>query len=266
MNSHTRTQGIGSTAFPRIRPVVAIRCACMFITALAILAAGCASSDRDHASPERDGMQASGESSATMHPDTSSPEWIALFNEDLSNAVNPGDAWFWDEDRLTANADSAIFSMGSYDDYVLDLEVMFEQGANSGIILHTSDTQNWIPHSVEVQIADDALMQDDPTHGNSGSFYGHVAPSEQRIYPAGEWNRFTITAQGDSMWVVLNGMQVSEIDLRDYDSAEVNPDGTQIPSWLSTPLAELPSEGHIGLQGKHGQSSVWFRNIRIRTL
>ena len=84
--------------------------------------------------------------------------------------------------------------------------------------------------------------------------------------PAGEWNRYTISAIGDEIWVVVNGELVTEIDMKDFTSAEVNPDGSGIPRWLSKPLASLPSEGHIGFQGKHGGAPIWFRQIKIKEL
>ena len=38
---------------------------------------------------------------------------------------------------------------------------------------------------------------------------------------------------------------------------------SEIPSWLPTPFAELPTKGYIGLQGKHGDANIFFRNVRI---
>ncbi|MEX0821941.1 MAG: DUF1080 domain-containing protein [Rhodothermales bacterium] len=229
---------------------------------LAFIAAGCGSGD------EAD-MSASVDVPALTHPNTSAPEWQPLFDTNLSNAIDAAGVWSWEGDVLTATEDEAIFTQGSYDDYILDLEVRFEPGANSGIIVHTSDVEDWIPNSLEIQIGDSYAHPDSaetPTIHHAGAMYGHVAPSEQRINPPGEWNRYTVTAHGDSLWTIVNGALVSEIDMSEYTSAEVNPDGTEIPEWLSTPLAELPTEGQIGLQGKHGESGVFFRNVRIRPL
>ena len=240
------------------------------LAALVFLAAGCASGseDADHSAMAEDEM-ADAMEMADAHPDTSEPGWEPLFNEDLSNAINPEGLWVWEEGLLTSSVDAPIFSQAMYNDFVLDLEVLFEAGANSGVILHATetDTSAWIPYSLEVQIADSYPQADSARqHGESGAFYGHVAPSEQRIKPAGEWNRYTITARGDSLWTAVNGMEVSQIDMSEYHSAETNPDGTEIPSWLSNPLAELATEGHIGLQGKHGESGIWFRNVMIKSM
>lgn len=205
---------------------------------------------------------------ATTHPNTAGDAWQDLFAADLSNAMNPSGVWSWQDGLLTATEDEAIFTEGEYNDFVLDLEVMFEPEANAGIIVHASDTEDWIPHSLEIQIGDnyDPAATAEPDVHAAGAMYGHVAPSEQRINAPGEWNHYTVTARGDSLWTVVNGALVSEIDMSEYESATTNPDGSEIPEWLTTPLAELPTEGHIGLQGKHGESAVYFRNLRIREL
>ncbi len=50
------------------------------------------------------------------------------------------------------------------------------------------------------------------------------------------------------------------------DGPKKNPDGSDIPEWLSKPAASLPLEGHIGLQGKHAGAPIYFRNIKIKEL
>jgi hypothetical protein len=66
--------------------------------------------------------------------------------------------------------------------------------------------------------------------------------------------------------VVLNGEQVIDMNLKKWTSAQTNPDGSKIPEWLSTPLATIPTKGHIGLQGKHGGVPIYFRNLKIKEL
>ena len=61
----------------------------------------------------------------------------------------------------------------------------------------------------------------------------------------------TITCKGKMIYVMLNGEPVTEMDMSKWTSAKKNPDGSDIPPWLSKPMAELPTKGHIGLQGKH---------------
>jgi len=80
----------------------------------------------------------------------------------------------------------------------------------------------------------------------------------------GEWNRFTITCAGKRITVVLNGETVTDMDMSLWTSAKTNPDGSEIPAWLSRPKAELATIGRIGFQGKHAGAPIYFRNIRIR--
>ncbi|MGI9175130.1 MAG: 3-keto-disaccharide hydrolase [Rhodothermales bacterium] len=206
---------------------------------------------------------------ARTHPDTSEDGWKDLFAPDLSNALDPAGVWTVEDDStFTASEDAALWSEQSYNDYILDLEVKLAPHANSGVVVHASDMEDWIPNSLEIQIGDDydPDRTEPPTNTQAGSAFGHVAPTKQMIKPAGEWNHFTITALGDEVWVVVNGEFVTEIDMSDYTSAEVNPDNTEIPEWLSNPLATLPTEGHIGFQGQHGGAPIWFRNIKIKEL
>jgi len=51
--------------------------------------------------------------------------------------------------------------------------------------------------------------------------------------------------------VALNDELVNEMDMDLWTSATKNPDGSDIPAWLSTPFNKLATHGFIGLQGKH---------------
>jgi hypothetical protein len=58
---------------------------------------------------------------------------------------------------------------------------------------------------------------------------------------AGEWNRMTITCKGKMIDVMLNGELVTEMDTSKWTSAKTNPDGSEIPSGLSTPARRFSS-------------------------
>jgi len=117
-----------------------------------------------------------------------------------------------------------------------------------------------------VQLLDDAAdkWKNDPPRLRNGGLYGHVGPETSNVKPAGQWNRMTILAKGKHVRVTVNGKVSVDEDLSRYTSAKTNPDGTPIQPWLSRPLAELPTHGAIGFQGKHGGARPYFRNIRIR--
>ncbi|HEY6564695.1 MAG TPA: DUF1080 domain-containing protein [Pirellulaceae bacterium] len=206
------------------------------------------------------------EEPAWKHPNTSEPGWQDLFQADLSDAIQSGSAWTFNEGILTASADEVLWTKREFGDCVIDLEFKTEPGTNSGVIVYASDTANWIPNSVEVQITDDFSEEWSraPKTWQCGAIFGHLAPRESRVKHPGEWNRYTIFCEGHNLRVVLNDGLVTELDMSKWTDARHNPDGSEIPEWLSRPMAELATRGRIGLQGKHAEAPIWFRHLRIK--
>ena len=195
--------------------------------------------------------------------------WQALFTADLSNASYPKGVWTFEKGVLTASEDKAIWSNKIYNNFMLDLEFKTAPGTNSGVIVYCTDTANWIPNSVEIQIADDYSDEwsKSPKTWQCGAIFGHLAASKQKVVKKpGEWNHYTLTCKGQQITVVLNGRKVTDMDMRKWTSAKKNPDGSEIPAWLSRPFAELATAGYIGLQGKHAGAPIWFRNIKVKQL
>ncbi len=202
----------------------------------------------------------------SSHPDVSG--WERLFDASLSNARYPAGVWTVTGGVLTASEDQAIWSRRPYDNFILDLEFRNADATNSGVIVYCTDRKNWIPNSVEIQIADDYAdkwAKADKTW-QCGAIFGHLAASEKRVKKAGEWNRYTITCLDQRITVVLNGKLVTDMDMSLWTSAKKNPDGSEIPAWLNRPFAELATLGYIGLQGKHAGAPIYFRNVRIKEL
>lgn len=200
------------------------------------------------------------------HPDVSN--WPDLFVSDLSNAIYPEGIWTSENGVLTASEDQAIWTKKDYDNFILDLEFKNAPGTNSGVVVYCTDIKNWIPNSVEIQIADNYAEQwaKAPKTWQCGAIFGHLAASKSMVKKPGEWNRFTIRCMNKQIDVILNGEHITSMDMSLWTSAKTNPDGSEIPSWLNKPLAEHPTQGKIGLQGKHAGAPVWFRNIKIREL
>ncbi len=201
-----------------------------------------------------------------VHPN--SANWDRLFAANLSNAIYPEGIWTVEDGVLTASEDQAIWTKTECDNFVLDMEFKTADGTNSGVIVYCSDIENWIPNSVEIQIADDYSEQwgkADKTW-QCGAVFGRLAASESRVKKPGEWNRMTIRCVDQKIDVALNGAAIVSMDMSLWTSATKNPNGTDIPSWLSKPLAELRTKGRIGLQGKHAGAPIWFRNLKIREL
>jgi hypothetical protein len=200
------------------------------------------------------------------HPDVS--QWQDLFAPDLSNATYPEGVWTFEHGVLTASEDQVIWSKKDYDNFIIDLEFKTDEGTNSGVIVYCTNMENWIPNSVEVQIADDFAEQwaKSPKTWHCGAIFGHLAPTKSMVKKPGQWNRFTVTCKDKMVYVMLNGQMVTEMNMALWTSATKNPDGSEIPSWLSTPFAELPTHGNIGLQGKHAGAPIYFRNMKIKEI
>lgn len=202
----------------------------------------------------------------SAHPDSS--QWSPLFANDLSDAKFPPGIWSCQDGVLTATEDQCIWTGKEYENFVLDLEFKTDDGTNSGVIVYCSNMEDWIPNSVEIQIADDfsEKWSKSPKTWQCAAIFGHLAAKESAVKKPGEWNRMTVTCQGPKIGILLNGRQVTDIDMQLWKSAKTNPDGSEIPPWLSTPLAELKTRGYIGLQGKHAGAPIYFRNLRIKPI
>ncbi|MHB9030915.1 MAG: 3-keto-disaccharide hydrolase [Candidatus Latescibacterota bacterium] len=200
------------------------------------------------------------------HP--ASERWQNLFASDLSNAEYPAGIWSFEGGVLTATEDQCIWTGKEYDNYILDLEFKTDKGTNSGVIVHCSDAKNWIPNSVEVQIADDYADQwaKSPKTWQCAAFFGHKPAARSLVKKPGEWNRMTVACQGRMIYILLNGEPVNEMNMDLWTSAKQNPDGSEIPAWLSKPVTELADRGRIGFQGKHAGAPIYFRNLRMKEL
>lgn len=194
--------------------------------------------------------------------------WRDLFTANLSNAIYPEGVWSVTDGVLTATKDQAIWTQKEFENFALELEFKTEEGTNSGVIVYASDLEKWIPNSVEIQIADDfaSKWSEKPTSWQCAAIFGRQGPTRSVVNKPGQWNRMLVTCQGPIITVVLNGQQVNQVDMRKWTSAKKNPDGSDIPPWLSKPMAELPTRGHIGLQGKHAGAPIYFRNLKIKSL
>jgi hypothetical protein len=200
------------------------------------------------------------------HPDSS--DWTPLLADDLSNAIYPEGVWEVADGVLTAHEDRNLWTQATYDNFVLELEFKNDVGTNSGVFVYASDRDNFIPNSVEVQILDDFAERwaKVPKSWQCGAIFGRLPASQRVVRKPGQWNRMSIRCVGPRIDVALNGHHIVSMDMRAWTEAGRNPDGTESPPWLSRPLADLPTRGHIGFQGKHGDAPIWFRNIRIQEL
>ncbi len=228
--------------------------AAALLTSASLLASG----------PAAPAQEGSPTTSFAGHPDSAA--WKPLFKADLSDAVYPAGVWTFADGVLTAAEDQSIWTDRDYRNFTLDLEFKTAAGTNSGVVVYCTDMKDWIPNSVEIQIADDFAEEwsSKPATWHCGAIFGHLAPTKSAVMKPGEWNRFTIDCRGKTIDVMLNGVKVTHMDMAKWTSGTTNPDGSEIPAWLPKPYATLPTAGRIGLQGKHAGAPIWFRNMRIR--
>ena len=151
------------------------------------------------------------------------------------------------------------FTRQEFTDFVLRLEwrASFPDD-NSGVFIRfpalgdADPANDWkvaVDQGYEIQIDNTGKNPDvnpntfgDPLH-ITGSVYKLAPATKLASLPLGQWNSYEITAQGNTITVILNGQQVSQLN-----------NANRSPS------------GFIGLQNHHFGSRVQFRNLRIKTL
>ncbi len=190
--------------------------------------------------------------------------WKPLFGENLSDAdYNPA-VWSISESGvLSSNKDEIIFTKQDFQNFELDLEFKLFEGSNSGIVVYCSNAKHWIPNSFEIQIADNKKFSQPRT--TCGSIYGLVNAEFDTTLPIGEWQKMRVRCVGKNIDVWLNGKLSAKMDMSKWTDQFKNPDGSVIPPWIAkNKKCEAPTVGKIGLQGKHGNALINFRNIRVR--
>jgi hypothetical protein len=152
------------------------------------------------------------------------------------------------------------FTKEQFTDFVLrvDWRASFPDD-NSGVFIRfpalvgnqnpADDWKTAVDQGYEIQIDDTGKNPvvtpntfGDPLH-ITGSVYKLAPATTVASKPLGQWNSYEITAKGNSITVVLNGQQVSQL---------LN--------------ANRSPKGYIGLQNHHFGSRVQFRNLRIKPL
>ena len=193
-------------------------------------------------------------------------EWEEVFNgRDLTGWISEGTEslkiegqsvpiWTVADGEIRCNGKPLTFGFLRLDrklcDFELSAEFKPEKGANSGIGIRTvpyRGVRQTRPSfaAYEIQLQDDAGKPAD--EHCSGSLYRYVAPTENAIKPAGEWNTVLVRCTGPRIEIMLNGRPVQDVDQ------------SKIAEIKDKPLC-----GYVCLQN-HG-SPVAFRNVRLKTI
>ncbi|MFP6667443.1 MAG: family 16 glycoside hydrolase [Pirellulales bacterium] len=164
--------------------------------------------------------------------------WLVEKDGSVALHPRPGESgWMRYKDYITTKR--------KYDNFVLDLDFKINAKGNSGVFLRVGDPNSQVKSGFEVQILD-THGKKNPTAHDCGGVIGTAAPSKNMAKPAGEWNHYTITCNGNQLTVVLNGERIIDLDLS------------------KSAVKDRPLSGHIGFQDEG--KPVWYRNVRVKEL
>jgi len=137
-----------------------------------------------------------------------------------------------------------LLTKNSYKDFELRAEFWAEHTANSGIYMRCSDPNKITDKSCyEANIFD---QRPDQTYATGGIV--HRGKVLQPVKAGGKWNVFEITAKGQKLTVVLNGVKTAEIENVEFPSGPI-----------ALQYGTLPPKGAPG-------GAIKFRKVQIKPL
>jgi hypothetical protein len=156
-----------------------------------------------------------------------------------------------------ADGGGNLFTEKEYANFIFRFEFKVEPGGNNGVGIRAPLEGDAAYQGMEIQILDDqherykGKIKSEQHHG---SIYDVIPARTGFLRPAGEWNTEEISARGNRIQVILNGVVITDADLSLVREEEV----------LKKHPGLKRKSGHLGFLG-HG-SLVEFRNIRIKPL
>jgi hypothetical protein len=190
--------------------------------------------------------------------------WQDLLKKDLSNASLRENGWTYVDGVLaTVGRKGSVWTTDQYGDCILDFDFKVDPQTNSGVFIRTGDTKSSVQTGIEIQIYDSFGKAEVGTH-DCGAVYDCLAPSKNTVKEPGQWNHMTITTKGPTLQVVMNGEQIIDMNLDDWDEAGFNPGEPKTKNKFKKAIKDFPRVGHIGFQD-HGKK-VWYKDIKIKAL
>lgn len=176
--------------------------------------------------------------------DTHSGGWVIQGLEDAGPKVLPDgillvNGWdYW-----------AIISKKSFGDFILRFDARFEERGNSGILIHTPETEVFKSESrLEIQL--DSVRSETLTVKSNGALERFQPPLEDAAGPVGVWDSYEIIYDDRRITVTINGVVVqNQVDLSQFDD-----------------LAGRDAFGRIAIQRNDYKKGVYFKNLRIKRL
>ncbi|MCC6906968.1 MAG: DUF1080 domain-containing protein [Phycisphaerales bacterium] len=186
--------------------------------------------------------------------------WKLLFDgQSLRGWTPTGNpvAWVAEEGMIQCRPGGGgwLRTVDQYRDFELFADFKISKGGNSGLAIRASSTSDPAFSGMELQIYDSCGK---PTALNCcGAVYNAIAPTEQAVKPAGEWNTYRVLIKGDTLNVWLNGRQI-------HKDERLDSRGIVHQAQDKRPLQSRIKSGYIAFQD-HG-NGAYFKNIRIRPI
>lgn len=193
-------------------------------------------------------------------------EWIVRDWADVKNPPPEGAVWKVIDGVLHGSEPRGtwLVSKRLYSDFVLKFEFKLGERGNSGCGLRFPDAGDPAFDGLELQMVDPRYYPPEmkvPPSELTGSLYRAIAPTEQRFKPT-EWNSYQVTCQGPRITVVLNGKQILQTNIKEFDKPIKRHNDQD-----AVPMKDRPLRGHIGFQElSRGGGHVEIRNARIKEL
>jgi hypothetical protein len=203
-----------------------------------------------------------------LTPQEKADGWILLFDGETLNhwKTSHGPPSKVPVDHGAINPHRSSGYMMVYDkplsDFVVSLDFKISKKCNSGVFIRTFPLLSKPGRDVGmngIEIADDTTAAG---YHDTGAFYDLVKPSKNAMKPVGEWNHMVITGDGPKLSVELNGEVVNRMNLDEWTSPKLRPDGSAHK--FDTAWKNHPRSGYLGLQD-HG-SPCWYKNIKLKPI
>ena len=153
-----------------------------------------------------------------------------------------------------------LLSDKEYCNFELEFEFKLGERGNSGCALRVPPKGDPAFDGVELQMADLRYNTDATDSEVTGGIYRAIAPLKQ-VYKPLEWNKYEILCDGPLIRVVLNGVLIQDVNLKEHDATVLRHNGED-----AVPLNKRPLCGRIGFQELSRDSKAQIKNIKIKEL
>lgn len=191
----------------------------------------------------------------------SAADWRPLFNgKDMTGWKHAGPGSFSVEDGMlkTSGGMGLLWYTGEQFGNTT-LRVVFKTSGptdNSGVYIRMAEkpADPWygVHNGYEVQI--DAAGDD---WHCTGSLYSLSKVSKRTQKPVGEWNTMDVVLKGQETIVFLNGEKINDF----FGNQQV----PERKVWYEPVRGPRPDVGFMGLQNHDGRTSIYFKEVSVKT-